>query len=107
MTDTDSLLDIPAFLLRGTPENIKAMEEGAARLAANPPPRQRQLKLKPLKGVQSAGLAKAASAKAGAKGQLAQLGYSPGLIKRISLKKAQQIVEDIRLGKGAPREDQV
>jgi hypothetical protein len=104
MTD---LLYIPAFLRAGSPESLKAREEGAARLAALPAtPRPRSSRLVPLKGAIPGGLAKAKAEDELNRGYLKQLGYSPTFIGHISLKTAKKIVEDIRLGLGAVREDQ-
>ena len=104
MTD---LLYIPAFLRAGSPESLKAREEGAARLAALPAtPRPGSSRLVPIQGVVPNGLAKAKSEDELNRGYLRQLGYSPTFIGHISLKTAKKIVEDIRTGKGAVREDQ-
>jgi hypothetical protein len=104
MTD---LLYIPAFLRAGSPENKKAREVGAARLAALPAtPRPGSSRLVPIQGIVPNGLAKAKSEDELNRGYLKQLGYSPTFIGHISLKTAKKIVEDIRLGLGAVREDQ-
>ena len=113
---TENLLDIPAFLRVGTPENIKAREEGAARLAVAPSaPKPRQLGLNFIKEKKVGTGQRGSTAKVThttraandiVRDHLRQLGYSTEFCATVGIKKAKEIIEDIRTGKGATREDQ-
>lgn len=112
----DNLLDIPAFLQRGSPENMAAIEDGAARIAANPPPprpAQRGLnfiKEKKVSNGQRGSKARVTQATRSAndivRDQLDQLGYSREFIDTVNITKAKAIIADIVAGRGATREDQ-
>jgi hypothetical protein len=100
-------LGIPTFLRVGHPDREEAIAKGKIRLAALPSsPKPKSPRLAPLAGVVGKGLAKIQDENTQARGQLAKLGYSKGFISRVSLKRARQVLEDIRTGKGAVREDQ-
>ena len=101
-----SKLDIPAFLRRGTPENTKAIEEGAARLAAKPPSTQSTYKKKDR-------IAPTKTEKRRAKKslddvvrqQLLDADFSPKFVADLPITKAKQIVADLVAGKGCNKED--
>ena len=106
----NDLLNIPTFLRRDHSDYEKILAEVRARRAASPPPPRpkppRLPRLTPLEGVISAGLAKAQDQNIRARKQLVEFGYSKGFVRSVSLRKAKRIIEDIRAGKGAIREDQ-
>ena len=108
--DTEDLLIIPAWLRRGTPENDKVREEGAARLKANPDlysnvQRRTAPKTNRIAPSKTEKKRTKRSADAVVRKQLLDAGYSPGFAQSVSIAKAQKIVSDLISGLGADKEE--
>tara|TARA_R110000787_G_scaffold187932_1_gene299767 strand:- start:508 stop:840 length:333 start_codon:yes stop_codon:yes gene_type:complete len=101
MKNTDdrySLLDIPAFLRVGTPENAEARARGAAIVASRPrptAPTAKRARIAPTK------TEKTRSKRAGdssVRRQLLSLGYSTKLASAVSISKGRRIIADCVAG---------
>jgi hypothetical protein len=104
---TITLLDIPAFLQKGTPENIKALEEGTARLA-NPhraaSTYKKKARIAPTK-TQKKRIKRNSDAKIRA--TLVRADFSVGFSNNVPIAKARKILADLAAGLGVGREDMI
>jgi hypothetical protein len=106
--EADDLLDIPAFLRRGTPENAEAIARGEAELAnrrhAPPPARAKVNRIAPTKTEKKR---TKRDNDAQVRCALLTAGFSPGFVARVPIAKARRTLADLAAGLGAPREDMI
>jgi hypothetical protein len=110
VTMTD-LLEIPPWLLRGSAEHEKLLEELAAKRAANPPPPR------PPSPRQWSGITKVTqtatqkkrtkkSREEAVRNQLVGIGFSRSYARDLPISKAKRILDDVVAGRGcSARED--
>jgi hypothetical protein len=103
----DNLLDIPAFLVRGTPENDAALAAGAIALAARPRASVARVKIAPVAPSKTERKRTKRDADAEVRRALLKADFSPGFVARCPIAKARRILSDLAAGLGAPREDQI
>jgi hypothetical protein len=102
MTD---LLEIPPWLLRGSAEHEKLLEELAAKRAANPPPprppspRQWSRITRAAPTVSQKKRAKKARDEI-VRSQLVDVGFSRAYVRNLPITKARRLIEDLIAGKG-------
>ena len=102
---TITLLDIPAFLQKGTPENIKALEEGKACLAN---PHRAASTYKKKERIAPTKTQKKRTKKSAddiTRQQLLDVDYTPAFVASLPIAKAKQLIADLVAGKGSNRED--
>lgn len=100
--------EIPTFLRAGHPDREAAIEKGAGLLSDSPRHRSKA-KAKITLPKSGAGKGRVSQTTQDSnewtRGQLLKLGYSKEFSETVGIKKAEAILEDIKAGRGAVRED--
>ena len=103
----DDLLAIPAFLVRGSPENAEALAAGERALADRPRTSVARVKIAPVAPSKTERKRTKRDADAEVRRALLKADFSPGFVARCPIAKARRILSDLAAGLGAPREDQI
>ncbi len=103
---TTNFFRIPTWLRRGHSAYTKAVEKGAARLAASPRlPTKRRPEKKAVKPTAREKTVNKQAHNGQERRQLINIGYSPSYVEGLSVAKPKGIVADIIAGRGSQRED--